>query len=199
MLVWTLTSGVPAALSWLGLLFVSVSLGLSNFAAAIGIGLSGVDAHTRLKIGVIFGGFEALMPLLGLLLGQELAGLFGAIGTDVGAGLLFLTGAYTLWQARKNALPLSQTAASQRVQSVSRLLITGFAISLDNLVVGFALSLYHVPVLLAALVIAATSVGMSLIGLELGRKLGERMEQGSEIFGGVVLILVGLALAFHLL
>ena len=54
---------------------------------------------------------------------------------------------------------------------------------------GFALSLYHVPILLAALVIAATSVGMSLIGLELGRKFGEWIEQGSELFGGMVLIL----------
>lgn len=79
------------------------------------------------------------------------------------------------------------------------MLVAGLALRVDNLVVGFALSLYRVPLVLAALVIAATSVGMSLIGLELGRKLGERMEEGSEIFGGMVLILVGLALAFHLL
>ena len=52
---------------------------------------------------------------------------------------------------------------------------------------------------LAALVIAATSAGMSLIGLELGNKLGAWLERRSELFGGVVLILVGLALAFHLL
>jgi manganese efflux pump family protein len=182
-----------------GLLLVSVSLGLSNFAAAIGIGLSGVDAKTRLKTGLIFGFFEALMPILGLLLGQRLAGLFGDIGHDIGAVLLILTGAFTLWQARKNATQQNQANQKQRLQSVARLLITGFAISLDNLVVGFALSLYRVPVLLAALVIATTSVGMSLIGLELGRELGERIEQKSEIFSGVVLILVGLALAFHLL
>jgi putative Mn2+ efflux pump MntP len=199
MILWTIAGASPAAFSLLGLLFVSVSLGLSNFAAAIGIGLSGVDAQTRLKTGLIFGFFEALMPILGLLLGQGLAGLFGDIGHYGGAGLLILTGVYTLWQTRKHATKPSQSNEQQRVQSVARLLITGFAISLDNLVVGFALSLYHVPILLAALVIAATSVGMSLIGLELGRKLGERIEQGSEIFGGAVLILVGLALAFHLL
>jgi manganese efflux pump family protein len=148
---------------------------------------------------VIFGGFEALMPLLGLLLGQGLAGWLGNLGTDIGAGLLIVTGGYTLWQARKPSQPPNQTLQSPRAQRVDRLLVTGLALSLDNLVVGFALSLYRVSLVLAALVIAATSVGMSLIGLELGRKLGERLEQGSEIFGGVVLILVGLALAFHLL
>jgi manganese efflux pump family protein len=176
------------AFSWPGLLLVSLSLGLSNFAAAIGIGLSGVDASTRLKTGLIFGFFEALMPILGLLLGSQLAGLLGDIGTYVGAGLLILTGGYTLWQTRKQASGGRQRNEQQRVQRVPRLLLT-----------GFALSLYHVPLLLAALVIAATSVGMSLIGLELGHKLGAWIERGSELFGGVVLILVGLALAFHLL
>ena len=199
MIVWTLTAAAPAAFSWPGLLLVSLSLGLLNFAAAIGIGLSGVDASTRLKTGLIFGFFEALMPILGLLLGSQLAGLLGDIGTYVGAGLLILTGGYTLWQTRKQASGGSQRNEQQRVQRVTRLLLTGFALSLDNLVVGFALSLYHVPLLLAALVIAATNAGMSLIGLELGNKLGAWLERGSELFGGVVLILVGLALAFHLL
>ena len=125
--------------------------------------------------------------------------MLGDIGHYVGALLLILTGIYILLQARKHVTQQSQSNEQQRTQSVARLLITGFAISLDNLVVGFALSLYHVPILLAALVIATTSVSMSLIGLELGRKLGERIEQRSEIFGGAVLILVGIALAFHLL
>lgn len=183
--------------SWYGLLLVSFSLGLSNFAAAIGIGLSGVDAKTRLKIGLIFGFFEALMPILGLLLGQGLAGLLGDIGHYVGAALLMLSGAYTLWSSRSNTSShQGQVVVQQRVQSVRRLLITGFAISLDNLVVGFALSLYLVPILLAAGLIALVSVAMSLIGLELGQQLGGRIEQGSEAFGGIVLILVGLALAF---
>jgi putative Mn2+ efflux pump MntP len=103
MILWTIAGASPAAFSLLGLLFVSISLGLSNFAAAIGIGLSGVDAQTRLKTGLIFGFFEALMPILGLLLGQGLAGLFGDIGHYGGAGLLILTGVYTLWQTRKHA------------------------------------------------------------------------------------------------
>jgi putative Mn2+ efflux pump MntP len=50
------------------LLLVAVSLGLSNFAAAIGIAVSGVDARTRLRVGLVFGLFEPAMPLLGLVL-----------------------------------------------------------------------------------------------------------------------------------
>ena len=59
----------------LALLLVAVSLGLSNFAASIGIGVSGVDARTRLRVGVIFGVFEGAMPILGLLAGRSLAAL----------------------------------------------------------------------------------------------------------------------------
>jgi hypothetical protein len=50
---------------------VALSLGLSNFTAAIGLGVAGVDVGTRLRVGLIFGVFEAGMPMLGLLLGHS--------------------------------------------------------------------------------------------------------------------------------
>ena len=61
----------------LALVLVALSLGLSNFAAAIGIGVSGTDARTRLRVGVIFGLFEAGMPIIGLVLGRNLATTLG--------------------------------------------------------------------------------------------------------------------------
>jgi putative Mn2+ efflux pump MntP len=61
----------------LALLLVAASLGLSNFAAAIAIGVSGVDARIRLRVGIVFGLFEAGMPLLGLLLGHGLVRTLG--------------------------------------------------------------------------------------------------------------------------
>ena len=56
-------------------MLVALSLGLSNFAASIGIGISGVDARTRWRVGLVFGLFEAGMPIVGLLLGRGLAGV----------------------------------------------------------------------------------------------------------------------------
>ena len=85
----------------LGLLLVSVSVGLSNFAGAIGIGLTGIDARTRLRVGIAFGLFEALTPIAGLLLGQAVAGYFGHIAKYVAGGILILTGVYTIWQGRR--------------------------------------------------------------------------------------------------
>ena len=59
------------------LVLAALSLGLSNFAAAIGIGVAGADARTRVRVGVVFGIFEAGMPVLGLALGHGLASTLG--------------------------------------------------------------------------------------------------------------------------
>jgi len=64
----------------LALLLVAFSLGLSNFAAAIGIGVAGTGARTRLRVGILFGLFEAGMPILGLVLGRGLASTLGSAG-----------------------------------------------------------------------------------------------------------------------
>jgi|ERR1039458_9563089 hypothetical protein len=67
----------------LGLILVATALGLPNFAAAIGIGLSGVDARVRLRVAIVFGVFETAMPLLGLFLGRQLAASFGSASSYV--------------------------------------------------------------------------------------------------------------------
>lgn len=182
----------------IGLLLGSISVGLSNFAAAIGIGLSGVDNRTRLRIGMTFGFFEALMPIIGLLIGEAIAGPLGSIGHYVGAGLLVLTGAYILYKAWTQDTEPVEAPVDLRPGQIgtTQLVLTGLALSLDNLVIGFALSLYHIPIPLAAAVIGGVSVSMSLVGLEIGHRLGQRFEAWSEQLSGGVLILVGLALGF---
>ena len=78
---------------------------------------------------------------------------------------------------------------------LGRLLLSGLALSMDNLVIGFALGTYGVGVLAGALVIGAVSVAMSLAGLELGGLLGRWAGRRSEQMSGVILILVGAAIA----
>jgi putative Mn2+ efflux pump MntP len=178
----------------LAVLLVALSLGLSNFAAAVGIGVGGVSGRTRLRVGVIFGLFEGGMPILGLLLGHSLAGALGHAARWIGAGLLIATGLYALIQAARSS-GSDDSAAVDGSQRIGRLLVTGLALSIDNLAVGFALGAYHVSLVLAAVVIGAVSVTMSLAGLELGRRLGVRAGDQGEIIGGLVLIGVGAAIA----
>jgi putative Mn2+ efflux pump MntP len=179
----------------LGLLLVSVSVGLSNFAGAIGIGLSGIDARTRLRVGIAFGLFEALMPIIGLLLGQAVAGHLGHIAKYVGSGILIVVGVYTIVQGRRVT---AEPRAPARIRT-HRLLVTALALSIDNLAVGFALAVYQINIVLAAATMGVISVALSLLGLELGSRLGSRVEAWSEELGGAVLILVGLAIAVGVL
>jgi putative Mn2+ efflux pump MntP len=84
-------------------------------------------------------------------------------------------------------------------QGLGKLLVSGLALSIDNLAVGFALGTYHVALLTAAVVIGAVSVTMALIGLELGRLLGTKIGEQGEALGGIVLLGVGIAIATGLL
>jgi len=179
----------------LAVLLVAVSLGLSNFAASIGIGISGVDARTRWRVGVVFGLFEAGMPIVGLVLGRGLADTLGGDTRWVGAALLIATGVYAVIQSLRSRGQCDDEGQSVAGQRTGRLLLTCAALSIDNLAVGFALGAYHVRIIVAAVIIGAVSVGLSLVGLELGNRLGEKTGKNGEILGGAVLIGVGIAIA----
>jgi manganese efflux pump family protein len=81
------------------LLLVAVSLGLSNFAASVGIGAAGAKAGSRLRAGLVFGCFEAGMPVVGVLLGRGAAHSLGAAGHWAGGALLTAAGVYALVHA----------------------------------------------------------------------------------------------------
>jgi manganese efflux pump family protein len=176
------------------LILAAAALGLSNFAASIAIGLSGVDGAVRLRVALVFGAFEAAMPALGLIVGRHIARSVGSASSYLGGGLLIATGCYTFWQARRAGS--DQPPGGLRL---GRLVASGAALSVDNLVVGFALGTHKVSVPVGATVIAAVSVAMSLLGLELGQRLGKVAERWSEEIGGAVLMLVGVAIAVRLL
>jgi putative Mn2+ efflux pump MntP len=191
-----------------GLFLAAISVGLSNFAAAIGIGLSGVDARKRLRVGLTFGVFESVMPVIGIVIGHNLSGSVGHVGRYLGGGLLVATGAYTVWKSRRasNASSATNAGSARGANDESRgeldltsLLVTAFALSIDNLVVGIALGVYPVPAVLAGSVVATVSVALTLVGLELGSRLGRGVEKWADEIGGVVLALVGIALAFGVL
>ncbi|HTZ25179.1 MAG TPA: manganese efflux pump, partial [Streptosporangiaceae bacterium] len=156
----------------IALLLAAVAVGLSNLAASIGIGVTGVTARTRLQVGLVFGAFEAGMPIVGLLIGQRIASDLGKAVRWPGAILLVIVGASALVRSlrerRRSAAGESpQPAAPPALppRRLGRLLVSGFVLSLDNLVVGFALGTYQVGILSAAILIGLVSVAMSLAGL----------------------------------
>lgn len=177
------------------LLLVAISVGLVNFGAATALGIFGVNQRLRIRVVLIFGMFEATMPVVGLLLGHSLAQDLGSATRPIAGGLLFLAGVYAFIIE-----PLSEKESDRDPEpSVKRLVLFGAALSIDNLAIGFALGTYHVNLVVAAVIIAVISVALSLLGLEVGNRLGTRLGRRSELVGGAVLILVGVAVATGLL
>src|SRR5579864_8165025 len=116
----------------LPLVLAGLSVGLSNFAASIAIGMAGLNAQLRLRIALVFGLFETLMPIVGLLLGHEIAAKLGGHASQLGGGLLVLTGLHLTYSALKGKddKKVSQAADANWGQ----LLFTGLALSIDNLI-----------------------------------------------------------------
>jgi manganese efflux pump family protein len=182
----------------LTILLIALSVGLDNFAASIAIGLAGVDRRIRLRIAVVFGLFEAGMPLVGLLIGNGIAHSLGDSAHLVGGALLTATGAYGIVATLRSG-DEGQFDAALGTSTLARLLLLGAALSIDNLVVGFALGADNVALVPSIVAIGVVSVGLSLVGLELGARLGERVERYGELIGGIVLLAVGLAILFRLI
>jgi manganese efflux pump family protein len=175
----------------LGLLLVAVAVGLSNFAAAIAIGVSGVDARTRLRVAIVFGAFEAGLPVVGLAIGNALAESLGHSARWASAALLIAAGGYGLISSMRGGSSVIAASAA----SPWRLIVSGFALGLDNLVVGFALGTYAVSIVQAAIIIGLVSVTLAMIGLELGTRIGRWSGARGEQLAGVMLISVGIAIA----
>ena len=193
----------------LALLLLAVALGLSNFAAAIGIGVSGVRGRDRVLIAVVFGVFEAGMPVLGVVLGQGLASSLGHVARWLGGAALIVIGVTGLVLARRGSRPAGgpagedapgrppagEGAPGRPSWRLGRVMASGLALSADNLAAGFALGAYHTGLAVAATVFGVVSVVMSLAGLELGAALGAGASDRCELVASVMLVAVGSAVA----
>lgn len=122
----------------LALLLVGGSVGMSNFGASIAIGRSGVDQTVRVRIALPFGFFESAVPVIGLLLGRELSQTLGDPSEPRWRRPTCRPGLYAVIDASRTT---NQPAPAIADSSFSRLIIFAALLSIDNLIVGFALAL----------------------------------------------------------
>jgi putative Mn2+ efflux pump MntP len=192
----------PPLVKWSGyrwsvfaLLLVAISVGLDNFAAATAIGVFGVDRNLRLRVALIFGIFEAGMPLVGLALGNSMAHGLGTAAQPIAGAVLGLVGVYAV----ASELIAERGSPMESKPGTRRLVMIGGALSVDNLAIGFALGVYHLNLIAAAVIIAVVSVALSLLGLEIGSRLAGRLGQRGGLVGGLVLIVLAVAIGTGLL
>lgn len=175
----------------LRLLGLVLPLCLDTFAVSAAIGMTGLTAAQRLRLGTLFAAFEGAMPLVGLGLGIALGQLVGtyagilAIVALVSLGLFMLIGSGRQDEERTRRLIDSRGMA---------LIGLGISISLDELTIGFSLGLVHVPVVPAVVLIAVQALAVSQVGFHVGRRIGEGLREGAERLAGLVLIVLAAVL-----
>ncbi len=173
------------------LLLLAVGLSMDAFAVSICKGLSMKKAKLRhgAVCGAWFGGFQALMPLLGFLLGSLFAGAIEAFDHWVAFGLLVIIGINML----KEALSKCDCEEQDADLSAKTMFIMAIATSIDALAVGISLAMAgDVNIVLAVVLIGLITFVMCAIGVKIGNIFGSRFEKKAQIAGGVILILLGI-------
>lgn len=172
------------------LLLIAVGVSADAFAVALGRGLHLPTVNPRrvLVIAGTFGGFQAVMPLIGWLLGTTFASSISSIDHWVAFGLLALIGGKMLWEALR---PGEDDAEDDDTLRVRELLVLGLATSIDALAVGVGLSFLAVPIGWAVLLIGVVTALVAALGVVIGHRAGVRWGRPAEIVGGVILILIG--------
>ena len=176
------------------LLIVAVGLSADAFAVSVckGLCMRRVNWRHALVIALLFGTFQAGMPLIGWLLGTQFAALITPIDHWVAFGLLGLIGAKMIWDAvHDDEDPAASCPAEGAPLDVRELVLLAVATSIDALAVGFALAFLGVSIWRAMAVIGVTTFALSFVGVALGNQFGARFEKPAALAGGVVLILIG--------
>ncbi len=177
---------------------IAVSLSLDAFAVCLGVGAaqSCPDRKSEFRLAGFFGLFQALMPVLGWLASVTIIQLIGQFDHWIAFGLLAYVGINMIHSGLKK----SEKASCEDPSRGKNLFILSIATSIDAFAVGLTLGLLKVQVYLPALFIGLVTFSLSVVGLFLGKKLGDKFGKRMEIVGGIVLILIGIrVLVTHLM
>ena len=172
------------------LLLLAVGLSMDAFAVSIGKGLSmkRLNMGQAAVIALFFGGFQALMPTLGWLVGEGFGQFVSAIEGCIAFALLAFIGAKMLWDAFHEE---QDDSPDEFKLDYKELVLLAIATSIDAFAAGVALALLDVNIAFAAGTIGAVTFALSFVGVALGHQFGSRWERPSTIAGGLVLIAIG--------
>jgi putative Mn2+ efflux pump MntP len=174
----------------LKLIALVVPLGLDTFGVALALGIAGLPGEHRLRVSLLFAGFEAAMPLIGLALGAPLGRAIGSAADYLAAALVAALGVYVL---------LSEKDGEDQLLSLTRRgllggLALGVSISLDELAIGFSAGLLRLPIGALVIAVAAQAFILTQLGLRLGGRVSAGMREATERFAGFALIALGVIL-----
>lgn len=175
----------------IGELFVlAVGLSMDAFAVSVckGLAMQHIDWKKMCIVGLWFGGFQALMPSLGYLVGSLFQEYITAFDHWIAFILLCIIGGNMV----KEALSKEEEEDTNASLAFSVMLLMAIATSIDALAVGVTFAFLQVNLLFAVLFIGTTTFVLSAAGVKVGSVFGTRYKARAELAGGVILILLGL-------
>ena len=176
-------------MSLFDLIVTAIALSMDAFAVSISKGLSARDIRLRhgLICGTYFGGFQALMPLLGFLLTSSFADYIKAYDHWIAFVLLAVIGANMIREACSGEEEKLDSSFS-----VKTMLVLAVATSIDALATGVSFAVMDTNIWIAISLIGATTFAFSAAGVKIGRIFGSRYQSKAELIGGAILVLMGI-------
>lgn len=184
----------------LSIVIVSFGLAMDAFAVSIcsGINIKNSKLKKSLIIAIYFGAFQGLMPLIGWFLGSKFSIYIESVDHWIAFILLAIIGGKMMKEGfshRDDEEKISDDSFSHK-----NLLVLAIATSIDALAMGISFAVLNVNILLAIALIGMITFITSFIGVLIGKNFGNCFSNKAEIFGGIVLIFIGLKILFgHLL
>ncbi len=179
-------------MSFIELLLTAVALSMDAFAVSTckGLNLRAMNWKRAGIIGLFFGGFQALMPLVGWLLGSQFEHLITSVDHWIVFGLLSLIGGKMIFDAVKGGD--EDGCAVEDKLNLKELIGLSFATSIDALAVGISFAFLNVKILPSVAVIGVTTCLISMAGVAIGQKFGAKYQDRATLVGGIVLVAIGL-------
>lgn len=173
---------------------VLIAFGLSMDALAVsityGATLKKVGIKEALRIGGFFGFFQALMPLLGWLMGVKFQNYIARVDHWIAFLLLSVIGGKMVYETLTNKEDCDDNF--EKTLDNKTLFMLAIATSIDALAVGVSFAFLEVSILNSIIIIGIITFDLCFIGVLIGKKCGELLKRNAEIIGGIVLILIGI-------
>ncbi len=176
------------------LLLLGVGLAMDAFAVSIckGLGMKKLNRQQALTIGLYFGGFQALMPLIGWTLGIQFKQYITSIDHWIAFLLLGFIGGKMIVEAIKEWNSEETVLVKDMPLDHREMLVLAIATSIDALAVGITFAFLNTPIIESIIIIGVTTFLISVIGVIVGNFFGSKYKSKAEFVGGLILVFLGI-------
>ena len=171
------------------IVIIAIGLAMDAFAVSVckGLSMKRMNWKKATIIATYFGGFQALMPLIGFLLGFAFSDIVSSIDHWIAFMLLSIIGANMIKDSTDDEIEKRNDKID-----VKTMMLLAIATSIDALAVGVTFAFLKVNIVLAILIIGIIAFILSMLGVKIGNKFGDKLQNKAELTGGIILIVIGL-------